>query len=104
MDDTAFMAIAAASSAAILQALKDNMNLAPASLRWVAAIIGALAGGGAGFTQGGDTAPALATNAGLGAVVVTGIHSLLLQNSVLGRVLKAIGTALFQKPPSPPGA
>lgn len=97
MGDIQLAAVVAAIVSASLQALKDHLNLKPETLRWVAAVLGAVAGGSAGYIGGGDTVGQVVTNTGLGAVLVTGYHSLLLHDSVLGRTLKAIGEALFKK-------
>ena len=104
MEDHAVAAIAPLGVALLFQALKDNLNLNAGALKWVAAILGAIAGGGAGFAAGAADGSDLAMNTGLGAILATGLHSLTLQGSVLGKALKAIGAAFFNKasvPPSP---
>ena len=101
MNDTIAALVASGGFTAFLQFVKDHTNLNATTLRWVAATAGALLGGGFGFMAGGEATGDLATNAVLGAVAVTGTHSLLLQDSVLGKVIKAAGAAFFkEKPPT----
>ena len=100
MDTTSTALVVVTGLSALLQALKDQVKLSPSTLRFVAAIIGALGGGMIGYMDGGATAGSLATNSGLGALVASGTHSLLLHDTPIGDALKAIGKALFKTTPS----
>ncbi len=98
MNEQAVVAVTAMAVSVILQAVKDHLSVNPLTLRWVAAITGAIAAALAGHLDGATGGAALATNAGIGALVAAGTHSVALQGSVLGRVLKGIGATIFQPP------
>ena len=107
MSDAEISALAASLVAVVLQMLKDHLNLEKPSLRWVAALIGGIVGGAAGWAGGGQSVSELATNAGMAALVTNGLHSLVLKDQRLGEILKVVGGLLFKRtveePPKPPG-
>ena len=95
MDERAISSLVATLVSVILQAVKDHIPLRTAHLKWVAAVLGAIAGGGSGYLGGGDDLNEIIENTGLAAVITTGVHSLLMKDSRLGRMLKALGAGLF---------
>ena len=78
------------------QVLKDHVNLSPNSIRWVAAAMGAVIGGSAGLAGGDETVKALLQNSSIAAAIGPGIHGLLLKDSRIGGILKAIGAVVFE--------
>ena len=97
MSDTALLAMVAAILSAALQVAKDKLALNPSTLRWVATVLGAAAGGIVAWVHGTDGTSNIIALLGAGAGLTAGTHSVLLQGSVLGRMLKAIGEAIVKK-------
>ena len=89
MEGTELAAIASAVVSLLLQVVKASLpEKAQGHLRLVAALLGALAGGSAGYIGGGQTVAEIGGNAALSALLTGGVHAVLLQNSWLGNLLK----------------
>ena len=91
MEGTELAAIASAVISLLLQVVKDSLPVnARGHLRLVSALLGAVAGGSAGYIGGGQAVAEIGGNAALSALLTGGVHSLLLKDAWLGQLLKSI--------------
>ena len=95
MSDTGLLVMFAALFSAGLQIVKDKLKFNPATLRYVGIGLGAIAGGVVVWARGIDSANSIIGLLVAGAIATTGTHSALLQGSLLGKILKSIGEAVF---------
>ena len=102
MEPTATSTFVAVGVSLAFQILKDRLNVPKEGIKLVAALLGAVAGGSASFVGGEDTVKALLGNTAIAGLIGPGLHGLLLKDSFLGRILKAIGDAVIKQPEAKP--
>ena len=91
MEGTEPAAMASAVVSLLLQVVKANLpEKAQGHLRLISALLGALAGGSAGYIGGGQAVAEIGGNAALSALLTGGVHAVLLKDAWLGDLLKRL--------------